>query len=96
MSIFEAMMLICFGLSWPINIHKSWTARTVTGKSLGFLLVVEVGYICGMINKVITNFDFVFFLYLLNFLMVGTEVCLYFRNRKLDLARAESCRDNAR
>lgn len=92
MSIFEALMLICFGLSWPINIHKSWTARTATGKSLGFLLVIELvielGYIFGMVNKVMTHFDFVFFLYLLNFLMVLADVCLYFRNRALDRAGA--------
>jgi len=88
MSIFEALMLICFGISWPMNIYKSWKTRSATGKSLAFLLIVEVGYICGMINKVVVNYDFVFWLYLLNFAMVGTDVCLYFRNRRLDKLRA--------
>ena len=87
MSIFEALMLICFGLSWPMNIYKSWKTRSTTGKSLSFLLIIEVGYICGMINKVVVNYDFVFWLYLLNFMMVGMDVCLYFRNRKLDARR---------
>lgn len=89
MSIFEALMLICFGLSWPMNIWKSWTTRSAVGKSLPFLLIIEVGYICGMLNKVLVRFDWVFFLYVLNFLMVGTDAVLYFRNRRLDRLRPE-------
>lgn len=89
MSIFEALMLICFGLSWPMNIWKSWTTRSAVGKSLPFLLIIEVGYICGMLNKILVHFDWVFFLYVLNFLMVGTDAVLYFRNRRLDRLRAE-------
>ena len=27
-SIFETIMLICFGLSWPINVMKAYKART--------------------------------------------------------------------
>ena len=81
MSIFEAMMLVCFGLSWPMNILKSWRTRSAVGKSLAFLLIIEVGYICGMLNKMLVKFDWVFFLYVLNFCMVGTDVILYFRNR---------------
>ena len=87
MGIFEALMLVCFGLSWPVNIYKSWTTRSTVGKSLGFLLIIEVGYICGMLNKVLVHYDWVFFLYLLNFLLVGADVCLYFRNKKLDRER---------
>lgn len=89
MSIFEALMLICFGLSWPVNIHKSWVTRSAVGKSLFFLLIIEMGYICGMLNKILVRFDWVFFLYVLNFLMVGTDVVLYFRNKRLDRLRAE-------
>lgn len=82
-------MLICFGLSWPMNIFKSWTTRSAVGKSLPFLLIIEVGYICGMLNKVLVRFDWVFFLYVLNFLMVGTDTVLYFRNKRLDRLRVE-------
>ena len=89
MSIFEAMMLVCFGLSWPMNILKSWRTRSAVGKSLAFLLINEQGYICGMLNKVLVKFDWVFFLYVLNFCMVGTDVILYFRNRRLDRLRAQ-------
>ena len=34
----EALMILCFGLSWPLSIYKSWTSRTAKGKSLYFFL----------------------------------------------------------
>ena len=89
MGIFEAIMLLCFGAAWPQNIYKSWTARTAKGKSLSFLLTIEVGYICGMINKVLYSRDIVIFFYMLNFIMVGIDVALYFRNKRLDKAAQE-------
>ena len=30
----EALMILCFGLSWPISLRKSWISRTAKGKSL--------------------------------------------------------------
>lgn len=90
MSIFEAMMLLCFGVSWPVNIYKSWKTRSTVGKSLFFLLIIEVGYICGMLNKVLVHFDWVLYLYLLNFTMVGIDIAIYFRNRRLDRLRAKA------
>lgn len=89
MSIFEALMLICFGLSWPMNIYKSLKTRSAVGKSLSFLLIIELGYVCGMLNKLVVRFDWVFYLYVLNFLMVGTDTLLYFRNRRLDREREQ-------
>ena len=32
--IFEAMMVVSFGLSWPLSIRKSYKARSTKGKSL--------------------------------------------------------------
>ena len=45
MSIFEAGMLICFGISWPFAIAKVIKAKSVKGISLGFLNLVFIGYI---------------------------------------------------
>ena len=45
---FEVLMLLCFGLSWPFNITKSWKSRTAKGKSLLFELIIVVGYLCGI------------------------------------------------
>ena len=94
MGIFEAIMLLCFGAAWPQNIYKSWTARTAKGKSLSFLLTIEVGYICGMINKVLYSRDIVIFFYMLNFIMVGIDVALYFRNKRLDALREKENGNN--
>lgn len=82
---FEALMVICFGISWPMNIIKSLKTRTAKGKSLLFLLFILVGYVFGISAKLISgNITYVFFFYVLNFVMVGTDVILYFRNKKLD------------
>ena len=39
-SLFETLMLVCFGLSWPINMMKAYKARTAKGTSLPFLLLI--------------------------------------------------------
>ena len=84
--IFEIGMLICFGLSWPLSVAKSYRARSTKGKSLPFLLLIESGYIFGIAGKLLSgSFKwYVLFFYLLNFTMVATDIALYFRNLRLD------------
>lgn len=83
--IFEAGMLLCFGCSWPMNITKSIRARTAKGKSLAFELFVLVGYICGITGKCISgSINWVFAIYVLDLLMVATDILLTLRNRRLD------------
>ncbi len=84
MSVFEIVMLICFGIAWPFSIYKSYTSRQTNGKSVVFLVVVVIGYISGIIHKLLFSRDFVVFLYMLNLLMVSTDIVLYFRNKKLE------------
>lgn len=31
MSIFEVIMLICFGAAWPFSIYKSYTSTSTSG-----------------------------------------------------------------
>jgi hypothetical protein len=80
-SIFEIAMLVCFGAAWPVSIYKSLKTRAVAGKSLFFLVIVLVGYIAGVLHKIIYHYDLVVFLYGLNALMVGLDIVLYLRNR---------------
>ena len=83
--ILEALMVISFGFSWPMNIMKSLRTKSTKGKSLMFLLLIEFGYVCGIISKLVSgNITYVFIFYVLNLLMVGTDIFLYFRNRKLE------------
>lgn len=83
MSIFEAIMLLCFGAAWPFSIWKSCKSRSNEGKSMKFMIVVEVGYLSGMLHKWLYSFDLVFFLYALNFMLVLTDILLYRRNARL-------------
>lgn len=84
MSVFEIIMLICFGIAWPFNIYKSIKAKTAKGKSPLFLVAIIIGYIAGIIHKILYSNDFVMVLYILNLLMSSTDLLLYFRNRRLD------------
>jgi hypothetical protein len=84
MSIFEALMLLCFGAAWPFSLRRSWVSRTTAGKSLFFLIVVDLGYISGILHKLIFSFDLIIFLYILNGVMVTTDIILYFRNRRIE------------
>ena len=78
-------MLLCFGCSWPMNITKSIRAKTAKGKSLTFELFVLVGYICGITGKCISgSINWVFAIYILDLLMVATDILLTLRNRRLD------------
>jgi hypothetical protein len=81
MSPFEILMLICFGAAWPFSIYRSVKSRSVSGKSLLFLVVVLVGYVAGVLHKALYRYDYVIFLYALNGCMVLTDISLYLRNR---------------
>ncbi len=83
MSIFEILMLICFGFAWPTSIYKSITSKSIEGKSVLFLYIILAGYLCGIAHKLIYSPDFVIALYILNFLMVFTDLMLYYRNKKI-------------
>lgn len=86
--IFEAFMVILFGISWPINILKSIRSKTAKGKSFIFLILIWVGYVFGVCSKIVSGIiTYVFIFYVLNLIMVTTDIILYFRNRQLDSKR---------
>ncbi len=85
-------MLLCFGAAWPVNLAKAWRARTAAGQSVGFLLIVLLGYLSGIIHKIFYQPDWVLGLYLLNFVMVLAALILYGRNRALDRASGRGLR----
>ena len=94
--ILEITRLICFGFSWPLNVIKSYKARTAKGKSLPFLLLIISGYIAGIASKFVNPaFDFgakwyVLFFYFLNLIMVSLDVVMYIRNCRLDKLAAKT------
>ncbi len=85
--LFEAGMVICFGLSWPVSVMKSYRSRTAKGKSVLFVYFILLGYTLAIAGKLIThNINYVFFFYILNWIMVFIDTILYYRNRRLDQA----------
>ena len=88
----EITMIVSFGASWPLNVIKSYKARTAKGKSLPFLCLILFGYIAGIISKLVNesymaSFNekwYVLFFYVLNSIMVAIDFILYFRNLSLD------------
>lgn len=82
--IFETIMLVCFGSSWPFAIAKTIRSKTVEGKSIVFIMLIFTGYFSGVISKLIGDFDHVIWLYIVNGSMVFTEVVLYFRYNRAD------------
>jgi len=86
--VFETIMLICFGLSWPVNAVKAYRAGTAKGVSPAFLCLIIAGYIAGVIAKFISGqINYVLIMYFINIAMVAINLCIYFRNRALDKQR---------
>jgi len=81
-SILEAAMIICFGISWPINVLKTVKTKSTKGKSLPFLLLVFVGYLFGTTAKVLYDANYVLIFYLFNTTFVGADILLYFKYRR--------------
>jgi hypothetical protein len=84
MSIFEVIMLVCFGISWPISIAKAIRTKLVAGKSPVFLIIIIIGYASGIIHKAIHSVDWVIILYIINLIMVAIDLILYIRYKKLE------------
>ena len=90
--ILEIIMIVSFGCSWPMNVVKSYRARTTKGKSLAFLCLIFFGYIAGIASKLLNEGYmaqfaekwYVLIFYCLNLLMVGTDLVIYARNYSLD------------
>ena len=78
--ILEAVMLICFGMSWPVSILKSVRTRHVNDKSMGFMTLVFIGYVAGLIGKIIIgDFHILIILYPINAILVATDITFYLK-----------------
>ena len=83
MQIFETIMLICFGMSWPISVYKSIRSKSTKGKSVFFIFAIIIGYISGIIGKIVNDqLSYVVVLYCVNLVVVSIDLGLYFINAK--------------
>lgn len=86
--IFESIMLICFGLSWPMSVVKNIRAHTAKSMSLPFILLIIVGYIAGIAAKLIShNYSYVLAIYIINLCFVSANLVVYFINLSHDHRR---------
>ena len=80
--VLELIMLVCFGLSWPIAVFKSIRSKSTKGKSLIFMIAIIIGYIAGITGKIIGNqINFVLGVYCFNLVIVCVDLTIYFINR---------------
>ena len=83
MQIFEFIMLLCFGISWPLSVYKSIKSRSTKGKSVVFILAIMIGYISGILGKIVNDqITYVLALYCVNLIVVSIDLGLYFYNAK--------------
>ncbi|MGM9635833.1 MAG: hypothetical protein ACI3YE_06735 [Candidatus Avispirillum sp.] len=84
-SVLETVMLVCFGMSWPLNVIKAWRSKTAKGTSLPFILLIITGYVAGIGAKMyIHQINYVLIAYGLNLIIVLLDLAVYFRNSSLD------------
>ncbi len=84
-TMFEGMMLLCFGLSWPISVYKSITSKSTKGKSVIFISAILIGYICGIAGKIASgSINYVLAIYIFNFTVVSIDFILYFINKNAE------------
>ena len=84
-SILESVMILCFGISWPMSIARSIKSRSTKGKSLMFMCFIAFGYVCGITAKLLQHsYNLAFWFYIPNIIMVSTDIGLYFRNRAIE------------
>lgn len=83
--VLEAVMLLCFGLSWPISLIKNIKARSAKAMSLQFSLLIVIGYLAGIIAKLMSQgINYVLFIYFFNLAIVLANIGVYFFNKQLD------------
>ena len=84
--VLEVVMLVLFGISWPFNLIKSIKSKSTKGKSLLFLILIDIGYIAGITSKFFSETFvwatdwWIFMIYLINFAFVTADLITYFIN----------------
>ncbi len=78
----EMIMLLCFGISWPISVYKSIKSKSTKGKSVVFIMAIIFGYCAGIMGKVLNGqMNYTLILYCINLCIVSFDLCLYFYNK---------------
>ena len=89
--ILEVIMLISFGLSWPIAAYKSLKSHSSKATNPLFLLLILFGYAAGVTAKFLSgNIGYVLIAYLINILSVVANLIIFLVNKHLEHRQAEN------
>lgn len=81
----ETIMLICFGVSWPLSVYKNIKLKTAKSMSLGFIIMITLGYIAGINAKICSNnYSYVLVAYIINLIFVSSNIVVYIINKQHD------------
>lgn len=102
--VFEIVMIVCFGASWPFNIIKAYRAKSAKGTSVFFMYLIGAGYFAGIVGKTLLLIEegylsylkiVAFVFYFINLAMVISGIAIYYRNKKIDEKKEFSCEKNS-
>ena len=88
--VLEAIMIVLFGISWPFNLFKSIKTRSAKGKSILFLVLIDLGYIASITSKFFSETFvwstdwWIFMIYCINLSFVSADLVMYFINKNRD------------
>ena len=83
--VLETVMLLCFGFSWPVSLYRALRAGSAKSTSISFMCLILTGYFAGTTAKAMTTgFNFVFFVYIFNIIMVSANLAVTLYNRSKD------------
>ena len=76
----EFAMLFAFGISWPFAIARTYRAKRVDGKSPMFMVIVILGYVCGIAAHLVEGTKlWLCIVYIVDMALVATDLALYIR-----------------
>ena len=87
----EFFMLFAFGFSWPFAIARTYRAKRVDGKSPMFMAIVLVGYVFGIMARILDSDpsnDWLIAVYLIDMTLVSTDLTLYFHYSRKNRMKA--------
>lgn len=69
--------------------YKSISSKSTKGKSVVFIIAIIIGYVSGIIGKIVNHqLNYVTALYFINLIVVSIDLGLYFINSKREKALA--------
>lgn len=87
--ILEFGMLFAFGFSWPFAIARTYRAKRVDGKSPMFMIIVLIGYLCGIGAHLVEGSKlWLCWVYLVDMALVSTDLSLYFYYSRKNAGRS--------